>query len=388
MVTVDRHALAHADARSGRPHHRDPRRHQRSRRRHRDHPAQARHSRRARRRGGRRGHAHWRRRAREGHGRPHRLPRPHRRHDRRRARARLRRCDLDRAAAERALLARRAHRRRLALRAGGLGARRRGVRAQHVGVFPGARHPHVPVGAVDRPVQPQSARRPPGAVVPDGGDRQGRRRAPRDARRHHPQRRAHDLHRGQRDPDGPRSRDHGEVPAAGADVRADARAVRDPQRPAPAARVGGLRPAGSAGRAGRGWVHREHHRVRAQRGAPPDRGVHAAGQRDRGRASRVARHAGALPHPREARSAEGDAVRGVRQRLRLQPGRHRRQRHADALPEAGRQDPRQPGGAADRVPDAADHAEGALRPDQRRALRPGGARPTRTSRRRSAAIRT
>ncbi len=62
--------------------------------------------------------------------RPHRLPRPGHRHHRRRARARLRRCDLGRAAAERALLARRPHRRRLALRARGQRARQRGVRAR------------------------------------------------------------------------------------------------------------------------------------------------------------------------------------------------------------------------------------------------------------------
>ena len=55
--------------------------------------------------------------------------------DRRRARARLRRCDHDREAAERPLLARRAHRRRLALRAGGQRARSRGVRARHVGLL-------------------------------------------------------------------------------------------------------------------------------------------------------------------------------------------------------------------------------------------------------------
>ena len=45
-----------------------------------------------------------------------------------------------------------------------------------VGVFPRARGPHVPVGAGDRAVQPQSARRPAGAVVPDGG-RSPRRRS-------------------------------------------------------------------------------------------------------------------------------------------------------------------------------------------------------------------
>ena len=52
---------------------------------------------------------------------------------------------------------------------GGQRARPRGVRARHVGVLPRARGPHVPRGTGDRPVQPQPARRPPGAVVPDGG---------------------------------------------------------------------------------------------------------------------------------------------------------------------------------------------------------------------------
>ena len=147
--------------------------------------------------------AHRRRRQGEGHRRPHRLPRSHGRDHRRRARARLRRCDFDREAEERPLLARRAHRRRRALRAGGRRARSGSVRARHLGLFPGARRPHVPVGAGDRAVQPEPARRSPGAVVPDGSDVARRRRPLRDARRRHPQRRAHDLHRGQRHPHGP-----------------------------------------------------------------------------------------------------------------------------------------------------------------------------------------
>ena len=92
----------------------------------------------------------------EGHQRPHRLPQRPDGHHRRRARARFRRRDHDRAAAERPLLARRAHRRRLALRAGGQRARSRSVRARDVGVFPRARRAHVSVGAGHRAVQPQS----------------------------------------------------------------------------------------------------------------------------------------------------------------------------------------------------------------------------------------
>ena len=66
---------------------------------------------------------------------PHRFPAARHGDDRRRARARLRRCDHDRDAAERPLLARRAHRRRLALRAGGQRARPRGLRAGDVGLL-------------------------------------------------------------------------------------------------------------------------------------------------------------------------------------------------------------------------------------------------------------
>ena len=180
--------------------------------------------------------------------------------------------------------------------------------------------------------------------------------------------------------------DDGEVPRAGADVRADARAVRDPQRPPPPARLGGLRPAGSAGRAQRRRLHRRHRRVGAERRASPDRRVHAARERNGGGTPRIEGHAGALSHPRAARSAEGAAVRGVHQRVRVFARRGRELGDADALPEAGEEDPRQPGRAADRVPDAADHAEGALRPDERRATSAWRRRPTRISRRRSGAI--
>ena len=163
------HPVADADARAARPGHRSARRHRRAGRRQRDHHPQVRHPRRAQRRGGRGSAAPRRRRSREKDlARPHRFPAADHRHHRRRARARLRRRDHDRAAAERQLLARRAHRRRRALRAGGQRARRGSLRARHVGVFPGPRRSHVSVGAVDRPLQPQSERRSAGAVVPDG----------------------------------------------------------------------------------------------------------------------------------------------------------------------------------------------------------------------------
>ena len=99
----------------------------------------------------------------------------------------------------------------------------------HLRLLSRARRPHVSVRAVDGSVQPESARRSARAVVPDGSGSPNRRgRAVRDARRRHPQPRADDLHRRQRDPDRSRSGGDGALPAARADVRADARAVRDP----------------------------------------------------------------------------------------------------------------------------------------------------------------
>ena len=81
-------------------------------------------------------------------------------------------------------------------------ARRGSLRARHLGLFPRARRAHVSVGAGDRAVQPQSARRSAGAVLPDGGrSRKGDGRPLRDARRRDQQRRADDLHGRQRDPD-------------------------------------------------------------------------------------------------------------------------------------------------------------------------------------------
>ena len=67
----------------------------------------------------------------------------------------------------------RAHCRRLALRAGGQRARSRGLRAGDVGLLSGTGRAHVPVRALDGAVQPQPARRSPGAVVLHG-DRSSR----------------------------------------------------------------------------------------------------------------------------------------------------------------------------------------------------------------------
>ena len=165
---------------------------------------------------------------RAGHPGAHRFPAVADGDDRRRERARFRRRDFDRSAAERQFLARRAHRGRRALRHGGQRARHGSLRARaRRSTFPERAVHMFPHGAVDRALQPESARRSAGAVVPDGGRSPHRRgRALRDARRRDSQPGADDLHGRERDSDGPRSRDDGAIPAARADVRADARAVR------------------------------------------------------------------------------------------------------------------------------------------------------------------
>ncbi len=255
----------------------------------------------------------------EGHQRPHRLPERPDRHHRRRARARFRRRDHHRAAAERPLLARRAHRRRLALRPGGQRARSRGVRSRDVGVFSRARRAHVSVRAGDRAVQPQSARRPARAVVPDGGRSPRPGRARRVPRRRHQQQRADDVHGRERHPDRPRPGAAEAVRAARADVRADARALPRAQRRPAAPRVDRFRPERSRGHHRRGRRGRSDHRPAPERRAPADRRVHAARQRDGGVASGGAGRARPLPRARGARHPEGREVRGFHLGVRIQP---------------------------------------------------------------------
>ena len=159
-------------------------------------------------------------------------------------------------------------------------ARRGGLRARDVGVLSRARRAHVSGGAVHRAVQPEPARRSARAVLPDG-DRSARGAVVR-----------YEIHDGvihsqarmtytdvnailtDRDPalKEPRGRR--------ADVRDDARAVRDPER--------GRRRRGSIDfdlkepeiiLDDEGLVEADHRR-RAERRAPDDRGVHAGGERD------------------------------------------------------------------------------------------------------------
>ena len=215
---------------------------------------------------------------------------------------------------------------RLALRHRGERARPRRVRARHVGVLSRARRPHVPVGAGHRALQPESARRPPRAVVPDGGRSSRPRRPPRISRRRHQQQRADDLYRRQRDPDRPRSRADGALRRARADVRADARAVSDPQRRAPPPRVDRFRSERSRSHHRRGRRHRGDHRARAQRRPSPHRRVHAPGQRNRRVVPRGRGSAVPLPRSRRTGHPEGRAVRGVRVGVRLQPRGARRRR--------------------------------------------------------------
>ena len=199
-------------------------------------------------------------RSRKGHQGAHRLPSAHDGHDRRRARARLRRRDHARAAAERQLLARRAHRRRRALRARRAARSTRKRTSAATSVYFPERAVHMfPAELSTGLCSLQSAGRSPGAVVPDGDRPQGHRRALRAARRRHQQQRADDLHRRQRDPH--RStirRSIGPLRGARAAVRDDARAVRDPEQAPPPPRLDRLRPegAGDRPRRRRAWSRR------------------------------------------------------------------------------------------------------------------------------------
>ena len=313
------------------------------------------------------------------------------RHHRRRARARLRRRDLDRAAAERPLLARRAHRRRVALRARRAArSTRRPTSAARRCTSPSARvhmfpeelatglcslNPHV-----DRLVQSclmEVDRR--GQVVRyefhDGVIRSDERMTYTDVNAILTDARSR--------------RRRGRYRAARADVRADARAVRDPERPAPAARLDRLRPRRGGGRARRGGAG-------SRRSSPPSATSRTGSSRSSccsptrrwPSTSTRASVPGALPRPRGARPAEGRAVRGVRREPRLQPRGARCTACGRGTSSAGRADRGQARGEADRLPDAADDAEGAVRAGEPRALRPGRSAATRTSRRRSAAIPT
>ena len=248
---------------------------------------------------------------------------------RRRVGAGFRRRRHDRAAAERQFPARRAHRRRRPLRAGGHRARRRGAPARHVRLFPRPGHPHAAGSAGGGTVQPQAGGRAARAVVPDGDRPPGRRAPLRAARRRDPQRRAHDVRGGQRHPHRRRPGRAQEVPAPGAAPGADGRAVRGAQRQAARPGLDRLRPSGSEVADGRRGPRGGDRGRGAQPGAPPDRGVHARGQRDGGPPPGAERHAGAVPRargagPREGRRSSRRSPRRSGSASARRPGRSRR----------------------------------------------------------------
>ena len=93
--------------------------------------------------------------------------------------------------------------------------------------------------------------------------------------------------------------------ATGGRVRADARPGVDPEPQARAPRLHRLRSARAGDRIRRIRIDEEHHPLGAQHRAPPDRRVHAFGQRMRGLVSGKQAHRFALPHSRKARRQAG-----------------------------------------------------------------------------------
>ena len=219
----------------------------------------------------------------------------------------------------------------------GTRARHRGLRARHVGLFPGTRRAHVPARALDRALLAQPAGRSPRAVVPDGGERQGRRGALRAARRRDLERRADDLHRRRRDPDRRRTRrcasatrrscrcssrwarcSRSSTAAAGAAARSTSTCPRTELVLDEAGRVSAVLAS----------ERNIAHRLIEEFMLLANETVAAAPRRPQ--------RADALPHPRGARSGEGGRVRGVRLVTRAHARRAGDGRAAEAFPEARR----------------------------------------------------
>ena len=137
-------------------------------------------------------------------------------------------------------------------------------------------------------MQPEPARRSPGAVVPDG-DRPARPgRAVRVPRRRHQQQRADDLHGRQRHPHRSRSRAAEALRRFVPMFELMRELFQILQRCAAAPRIDRLRSERGRGHHRRRRRSRGDHRAPAQRRAPADRGVHAPRERDGGLVSRGA----------------------------------------------------------------------------------------------------
>ena len=114
-------------------------------------------------------------------------------------------------------------------------------------------------------------------------------------------------------------------------------------------------------------------RGRAQRRAPADRGVHARSPTKRWRAHLEKHGVPTLYRIHEEPDpAKVEVFEEFISTLGYSLAVAAEQPRAARFPEAGREDSRQAGREADCVPDAADDAEGALRPGEPRPLRPGG----------------
>ena len=205
-------------------------------------------------------------------------------------------------------------------------------------------------------------------------DKRGHRRALRDARRRDPQRRADDLHRRQRHPDRQGSGGHRAVRARSCRCsRRCASCSRSCNKRRRAARLDRLRPQGAGDRPRR-------RRAWSRRSSPPS----ATSPTGSSRSS-------CSSPTRRWRSISTSATMPTLYRVHEEPdpvkvaqfeefistlgyslSRSAEDGQAARFPEAGRADARHARGEADRVPHAAHHAEGALRPVEPGALRPGG----------------
>ena len=222
-------------------------------------------------------------------------------------------------------------------------------------------------------------------------DAQRRRRPLRDPRRRHPQRRADDLHRGQRDPDRPRSRrrwrEYAPLVPMFETMRELFEILNQRRRRRGSIDFDLKEPEIVLDDAGPG---RGDHRRRAQHRAPDHRGVHAPRQRDGRRSISTDSDVPTLyrvheqPDPLKVEQFE-EFVSTLGYSLGAPPERRPARGTSRSSSSGSRGKPEEKPIAFLMLRTMQKARYDAVEPGP---LRPGGARATRTSRRRSAAIRT